>query len=173
MGMLTRDPDRNWKMLLIMIYSLAFFFLFVVVLVTGYSLSHPELGLTESNPFISSMISKYGLAIGIFLGVLSSVWLPLLLWVSFLVYLKACSKYDITNILLDCLMYSVLSSYGLAMLFFYLTDTANDVSWLLFHRSSFAAASLMDILTNLFILTFVVSLCIFPVLYYLTRRRTH
>jgi hypothetical protein len=81
--MLTRDPDRNWKMFLIVIYSLAFSFLILVVSVTYYSLSHPELGLIEKNPFVSSLISQYGLAMGIFLSVLASVFVSLFCFGSF------------------------------------------------------------------------------------------
>lgn len=167
------EHDKNWLRLIIFAYALGVCFLIIVVSITGYSLSHPELGLTEKNPLIASLIERYGLVSGLFLGLLSAIFWPLFAWSLFMVYIVVRSKYRFNSILADCLAFSLMSSFGIGYLLFYSINMANDVSCLLVRDSPPVVVSLMDLSYMLFLLTFLVSSSVLAFLYYRTRKQTH
>jgi len=144
----------------------------MVVSITGYSLSHPELGLREKNPFIASLIERYGLVSGLFLGFLSGIVWPLFAWLLFMVYIVARSEYRFNSILADCLVFSLMSSFGICYLLLYSINMVNDASWLLVHDSPPVVVSLMNLSDMLFLVTFVVSSGVLAFLYYRTRKKT-
>ena len=59
--------DKGWLRFLVFIYGLAFCFLLMAASVTAYVLSHPELGLKETNPIVRDYVSRYGLELGLLL----------------------------------------------------------------------------------------------------------
>lgn len=52
---------NRWLLTLKFVYVLAFVFLLVMLAVTAYALSHPELDLVETNPLVRAYMSEYGL----------------------------------------------------------------------------------------------------------------
>ena len=63
---------NSWLLSLKFVYVLAFFFLFVMVVVTAYGLLHPELGLVEAEPLVRAYMSEYGLVGALLIAILAN-----------------------------------------------------------------------------------------------------
>ena len=90
--------ESSWLRFLVFLYGLAFCFLLVAASVTAYVLSHPELGLKETDPITRAWISSYGLIGGLVLVNVYNFVMMLLPWPFFLLYLtvrrNACTQVD-------------------------------------------------------------------------------
>ena len=75
--------DNGWLRFLVFIYGIAFCFLLVAASVTAYVLSHPELGLKETNRIVRDYISKYGLELGLLLVNLYNFGMIFFSWILF------------------------------------------------------------------------------------------
>ena len=116
-----------------LIYGLTFCFLLVAASVTAYVLSHPELGLKETDPTTRAWISNYGVLGGLVLVSLYNSAMILLPWPFFILYLTLRRKHGWQNRLVDVIVYAAMPAYGLYLVVDWLLNAANDVSWLLFH----------------------------------------
>lgn len=121
------DLKKNWLGFLVLIYSLTLCFMIVVVLMTSYALSHPELGLIEGNPAIRSLFSKYGLALGLLLGFLQNTLFLFFFWPLFVCYIKLMKEYYWYKVYGDSIAYSWMSAYGLSACIFSFLDMINDI----------------------------------------------
>jgi len=120
--------EKNSSRFLLSIYCMTFCFLLVATLVTAYVLSHPELGLKETEPITRACISHYGLVGGLTLVNLYNSAMIFLPWPFFILYLTLCRRGRWQNILLDSIVYSATSAYGLYLLIDWLLNAANDAS---------------------------------------------
>ena len=93
--------DKGWLRFLIFIYSIAFCFLLVTASVTAHVLSHPELGLKETNPIVRDYVSKYGLELGLLLVNLYNFGTIFFAWLLFISYLVLGRKYRWKKTLAD------------------------------------------------------------------------
>jgi len=127
--------ENNWLRFLKLLYVLAFFFLFVMALVTAYVLSHPELGLVETNPLVRAYMSKYGLVVALLIAILVNSSVLILSWLFFTLYRMFRRRYNWHNPLIDSTAYSLVATFGLYALIAWALNALNDVSWLLFHSA--------------------------------------
>lgn len=91
---------------LVILYSIAFCFLLVTAFVTAYVLSHPELGLKETNPIVRDYVSKYGLALGLLLVNLYNFGTIFFAGLLFILYLTLSKKHKWRKTLADSIAYS-------------------------------------------------------------------
>ena len=169
--MVKEGSEKNWLRFLVLIYSLAFCFLLVAALVTGYILSHPEYGGLERTPFIRALLSEYGLILGLFLTILYNTLTTFFFWPFFMIYLKAKRKYELNNFLMDSVVYSWMSAFGLSHLILWLADALNDVSYLLFQTSYYVIVAMLESATDVFFLTLLISFVFFLIAHHLISKR--
>jgi len=153
---------NNWLRCLALLYGLTFCFLVVAASVTAYVLFHPKLGLKETDPITRACISKYGLLGGLVLVNLYNSAMIILPWPFFILYLTLSRKGGWHSMLADALVYTAMSAYGLYLLIDWLSNAANDVSWLLFHSCHSVISTLWGFWESM---TIHVMLAIFVVLF--------
>jgi len=123
----------SWLRLLKLLYVSAFFFLFVMVATTAYVLSHPELGLVETNPLVRTYMSEYGLLGALLLAMLVNSSVLIFSGLFFTLYRMFQRRYNWHNPLIDSIAYALVATFGLSALITWLLNAANDVHVLLFH----------------------------------------
>ena len=154
------------------IYSIAFCFLLVAASVTAYVLSHPELGLKETNPIVRDYVSKYGLELGLLLVNLHNFGIVIFSWILFASYLALSRKYRWKMTVADSIVYAAMSAYGLYMLISWFLNAANDVSWLLFRSDPYAISALWESWDSLSrYLTLAILLALFSIVHYSMTRK--
>ena len=164
--------ESSWLRFLVVIYGIAFCFLLVAALVTAYVLSHPELGLKETNPIVRDYVSKYGLELGLLLVNLYNFGTIFVSWLLFILYLALSKKYRWKKTLTDSLVYRMMSAYGLYVLISWLLNAANDVSWLLFRSNPYVISALWDSRDTLYrYLTQAILFVLFSIIHYSVRRK--
>jgi len=104
--------DNSWLRFLVFLYGIAFCFLLVAASVTAYVLSHPELGLKETNPIVRDYVSKYGLALGLLLVNLYNFGIVIFSWILFASYLTLSKKYKWKKTPADSIVYSGITASG-------------------------------------------------------------
>lgn len=157
--------------ILVVIYSIAFCFLLVAALVTAYVLSHPELGLKETNPITRACISNYGLIGGLVLVNLYNSAMILVFWPFFILYIVLRRKYDWNYILADAIAYSGIAAYGIYLLVSRALNAASDVSWLLVYSCPSVITATWGFWENMTIyLMLAIFLGLFPIVYYSMRK---
>ena len=140
--------------------------------VTAYVLSHPELGLKETDPITHAHISNYGVLGGLILVNLYNSATILVFCPSFILYLIVRRKYKWNNILADSIAYSGMVAYGLYVLINWLLNAANDVSWLLFYSCPYPITATWDLWMSLpFHLTLAIFGALLPIVYYSIRKK--
>ena len=153
----------SWLRFIVLIYGITFcFLLHVAASVTAYVLSHPELGLKETDPITHARISNYGFIGGLVLVNLynsAMILLPRPLFILYHILRRKCGWH---NILVDSIEYAAVSAYGLYLLIEWLLNAANDVSWLLFHSGHAVISTVWGFWENM---TLYVMLAIFSVLF--------
>ena len=166
--------ENGWLRFLVFLYGLAFCFLFVATSVTAYVLSHPELGLKETDPIARAWIAHYGLLGGLVRVNVYNSAMILLPWPFFILYLRLRRKRGWQNILAESIVYSVMFAYGLYFLIRRLFNAANDVSWLLFHSCPYVITATWDLWMSLpFHLTLAIFGALLPVVYYSIRKEEY
>ena len=164
----------SWLRFLVFIYSIAFCFLLVAASVTAYVLSHPELGLTETNPIVRDYVSQYGLELGLLLVNLYNFGMIFVSWLLFISYLVLSKKYKWKITLADSIVYGMMSAYGLYVLISWLLNAANDVSCLLFRSNPHVISALWESWDSLNpYLTLAILLAVFSIIHHSTRRNQH
>ena len=172
-GALTHN-ENSWLRFLVVIYSVAFCFLLVAASVTAYVLSHPELGLKETNPIVRDYVSKYGLELGLLLVNLYNFGIVIFSWILFASYRVLSRKYRWKETITDSLVYGMMAAYGLYLLISWLLNAAHDVSWLLFRSNPHVISALWESWDNLSpYLTLAIFLVLFSIVHYSTRRNQH
>ena len=164
--------ENSWLRFLVFIYSVAFCLLLVTAFVTAYVLSHPELGLKETNPIVRDYVSKYGVALGLLLVNLHNFGIVIFAWILFASYLVLSRKYRWKITFADSIIYAVMSAYGMYMLLSWLLNAANDVSWLLFRSNPYGISTLWESWENLWgYLTLAIFVVLFSIVHYSMRRK--
>ena len=115
------------------LYALAFSFLFVMVAVTAYVLSHLELGLVETNPLVRASMAAYGLAVALLLAMLVNSSVLIFSGLFFTLYRLFQRRYNWHRPLIDSIAYALVATFGLSALIAWLLNAAKDVCVLLFH----------------------------------------
>ena len=157
---------------LVFIYGIAFCFLLVTASVTAYVLSHPELGLKETNPIVRDYVSKYGLELGLLLVNLYNFGTIFVSWILFAFYLVLSRKYRWKITLADSLVYGMMSAYGMYRLISWLLNAANDVAWLLFRSNPYVISALWESWDSLSpYLTLAIFLALFSIIHYSMTRK--
>jgi len=163
--------ENSWLRFLVVIYSVAFCFLLVAAFATAYVLSHPELGLQETNPIVRDYVSKYGLELGLLLVNLYNFGIVIFSWFLFASYLVLRRKRRWKMTFADSLVYAAMSAYGMYMLISWLLNAANDVAWLLFRSNPHIISVVWESWDSLFgYLTLAVFLVLFSIVHYSMRR---
>jgi len=159
--------DKGWLRFLIFIYGMTVCFLLVAAFVTAYVLSHPELGLKETNPIVRDFVSKYGLELGLLLVNLYNSGTIFFSWILFISYLVLSRKYRWRKTLADSMAYGAMSAYGMYMLISWLLNAANDVAWLLFRSNPYGISALWESWDSLLrYLTLAIFLVLFSIVHY-------
>jgi len=104
---------NGWLLALKFVYVLAFFFLFVMVVTTAYALSHPELGLEETNPLVRAYMAEYGLIVALLIAMLVNSSVLIFSGLFFTLYLMSKRLYKRNNTLTDSTAYSIVATFGL------------------------------------------------------------
>jgi len=166
-------PARiSWVRFLVFLYGLTFCLLLVAALVTAYVLSHPELGLKETNPLVHNYVSKYGLELGLLLVNLYNFGTIFFSWLLFISYLALSKKYKWKKTFADSLVYGMMSAYGMYMLISWLLNAANDVAWLLFRSNPYVISAIWESWDSLSpYLTLAMFFALFSIVHYSTRRK--
>jgi len=142
--------------------------------VTGYVLSHPELGLKETNPIVRDYVSKYGLELGLLLVNLYNFGTIFFAWLLFISYLALSKKYRWKKTVADSFVYGMMSAYGMYLLISWLLNAANDVAWLLFRSNPHVISALWESWDSLSpYLTLAIFFALFSIVHYSTRRNQH
>ena len=166
--------DSSWFRFLAFIYGMTVCFLLVAAFVTAYVLSHPELGLEETNPIVRDYVSKYGLELGLLLVNLYNFGTIFVAWLLFISYLALSRKYRWKTTLADSIAYAAMSAYGMYLLISWMFNVANDVSWLLFRSNPYAISALWESWDSLSpYLTLAIFLALFSIVHYSMRRDQH
>ena len=164
--------EKSWLRFLVLIYSITFCFLLVAALVTAYVLSHPELGLKETNPIVRDYVSQYGLELGLLLVNLYNFGTIFVSWLLFISYLVLSRKYRWKKTLADSVVYGMMSAYGMYMLISWLLNAANDVSWLLFRSNPYVISAVWESWDSLYrYLTLAIFFALFSIVHYAMRRK--
>ena len=164
----TRGKDHEKTLLIFfrLIYVLAFLFLFVVVAVTAYGLSHPELGLVETNPLVRAYMAAYGLVVALLIAILVNSSVLIFSWIFLTLYRIFQRQYNWHNPLIDSIAHSLVATFGLYALIAWALNALNDVSWLLFHSCHDVIGALWGFWENMTIyLMLATFLVLFLVLY--------
>jgi len=157
---------------LVVIYSIAFGFLLVTAFVTAYVLSHPELGLKETNLIVRDYVSKYGVELGLLLVNLYNFGIVIFSWFLFVSYLVLSRKYRWKITFADSIIYAAMSAYGMYMLISWLLNAANDVAWLLFHSNPYVISAVWESWDSLWrYLTLAIFFGLFSIVHYSMRRK--
>ena len=163
--------ETSWLRFLAFLYGLAFCFLLVAASVTAYVLSHPELGLKETNPIVRDYVSQYGLELGLLLVNLYNFGTIFVSWLLFISYRALSKKYKWKETLADSIVYGMMSAYGLYMLISWSLNAANDVSWLLFRSNPYIIGALWESWDSLSrYLTLAIFFVLFSIVHYSARR---
>jgi hypothetical protein len=163
--------DSKWLTLLKLIYVFAFSFLLVMVVVTAYGLSHPELGLEETNPLIRAYMAAYGLVGALLIALLVNVSVLIFAGLFFTLYRMFQRRYNWHHPLIDAIAYSIVATFGLYALITWLLNAVNDVSWLLFYSCPDVITATWDLWMSLpFHLTLAIFGALFPIVYYSMRK---
>lgn len=165
-----KDSEKDWIRFLVLIYALAFCFLLVAAVATGFLLSHPEYGMAEKTLFIRALLSEYGLIVGLSLSILSNALPIFFFWPFFMLYLKLKRRYEWDNILVDSIAYSWMSAFGVSTFIFWLPDAINDVSLLLFDASPYIIVGMLESLGRIFYPMVAILFVVFLIVHYLMRR---
>jgi hypothetical protein len=107
-----KHSEKSWLRFLVFIYGIAFCFLLVAASVTAYVLSHPELGLKETNPIVRDYVSQYGLELRLLLVNLYNFGTIFVSWLLFISYLVLSRKYKWKKTLAHSLVYSGIVASG-------------------------------------------------------------
>ena len=131
-----------------LLYALAFFFLLVTASVTGYGLSHPELGLVEADPLVRAYMAEYGLVVTLLIATLinSSVLIFSVLFIT--LYRMFQRRYNWHNRLIDAIAYAIVATFGLYALIVWSLNAINDVYVLLFHSVPHLLAATLKLWTS-------------------------
>jgi hypothetical protein len=146
-----RPSEKNWFRFLRLIYALAFLFLLVVASVTAYGLSHPELGLVETNPLVRAYMSAYGLVVALLLATLVNASVLIFSGLFFTLYRMFQRRYTWHSPLIDAIAYALVATFGLYALIVWLLNAANDVYVLLFHSGHAVISTLWRFWENMMI----------------------
>jgi len=141
-------PQNSWLIFLELLYISAFLFLLVTALATAYGLSHPKLGLVETNPLLRAYMSEYGLVGALLLAMLVNSSVLIFSGLFFTLYRTFQRRYHWHNPLTDSIAYSLVATFGLYALIALLLNAANDVSWLLFHSCPHLITATLRLWTN-------------------------
>lgn len=139
---------NGWLLTLKFVYVLAFVSLFVMVATTAYALSHPELGLLETNPLVRAYMAEYGPVVALLIAILvnSSVLIFSGLFLTF--YRLFQRRYNWHHPLTDAIAYSLVATFGLYALTSWSLNAANDVYVLLFHSDAHLLAATLELWTG-------------------------
>ena len=149
-----------------LIYAFALFFLFVMVATTVYGLSHPELGLVETNPLVRAYMAEYGLVVALLIVILVNSSVLILSGLFFALYRVVQRRYNWHSPLIDSTAYSLVATFGLYALIAWLLNAANDVYVLLFHSDPQMIATTLELWTGKTgYLLLVIFLILFLILY--------
>jgi len=167
-----KESEKNWLRSLVLVYSVAFSFLLVTAFVTAYVLSHPELGLKETNPIVRDYVSNFGLELGLLLVNLHNFGIVIIAWILFASYLVLSRKYRWKITFADSVVYGMMSAYGMYMLTSWLLNAANDVSWLLFRSNPYVISAIWEAWDSLYgYLALAIFFGLFSIVHYSTRRK--
>ena len=144
------------------LYVLAFCFLLITALVTAYGLSHPELGLVETNPLVRAYMAEYGLVGALLIAMLVNSSVLIFSGLFFTLYRRFQRQYNWYPPLIDSVAYSLVATFGLCALITWLLNAANDVYILLFHSYHAVISTLWGLWENM---TIYVMLAIFLVFF--------
>lgn len=159
---------KSWFRFIVIVYALALLSSLLAIATTAYALT--EHGFREANPFINSLMTNYGVIIGLILALFYAFSSILFFWVLFIPYLYFSKKRnDVERA--GSFLYPLMSAFGMSNLTLYLMDVTNDVSLLLFHRSPISASQLIESWNALFILQLGIFLVIFLVLWHFSMRK--
>lgn len=131
-----------------LVYVLAFFFLLVMVATTAYALSHPELGLEETNPLVRAYMAAYGLVGALLIAMLVNASVLIFSGLFFTLYRMLQLRYNWHNAFIDAIAYSLVATFGLYALIAWALNATNDVYVLLFHSDQHLIAATLELWTN-------------------------
>ena len=160
--------EQNLLKFLKTIYTLALAFLFVMVIVTAYGLSHPELDLVETNPLVHAYTAAYGLVGALLIAMLVNASVLIFSALFFTLYRMFQKRYNWHNPLIDAIAYALVATFGLSALITWLLNAAKDVHVLLFHSSHPAISAMWSVWDNM---TLYLMVAMFVVLFLLLHVR--
>ena len=114
---------KCWLRFLKLVYVLAFsFLLLIMVAVTTYGLSHPELGLVETNPLVRAYMAEYGLVVALLIAMLVNSSVLIFSGLFFTLYRMFQRRYDWYSPFIDAIAYSLVATFGLYALITWLLN---------------------------------------------------
>lgn len=162
----------DWFRFLKLLYVLAFVFLCVMVAVTAYALSHPELGLVETNPLVRAYMTAYGLVGALLIAMLVNASVLIFSGLFFTLYRMFQRRYNWHHSLIDSAAYSLVATFGLYALIAWALNALNDVSWLLFRSNPYVISALWESWDSLYrYVTLAIFFVVFSIVHYSMRKK--
>lgn len=146
-----KKREKCWLSFIVIVYALALLCLVIATATTAYAFTGHVFGVRETDPFINSLMAKYGVIKGLIVAFLISSLAFFLLPLGLFMLLNFSMRDDDDVKRRDSIIYALAPAWGMSILFAYLMDATNDVSLILFHRSPISINQLNEFFSLFFL----------------------